>query len=80
MGETPMSEIDLMKATLCMKDHEIFALRSELDRRIHENQMLLLSIERLEKTVAASYDRLVRRLDRYGIVPESNSNNKRKRR
>jgi hypothetical protein len=82
MGEpsAPMSEVDIMKATLCMKDHEIFALRGELDRRMHENQMLLMSIERLEKTVAASYDRLVRKLDRYGLVPEHCNSGKRKRR
>jgi len=72
-----MCEVDLMKAAMCMKDHEIFALRGELDRRIHENQMLLMSIERLEKTFAASYDRLIRKLDRCGVVQDTQ---KRKRR
>ena len=67
MGDS-MSEMDMLKAAVCMKDHELFALRGELDRRIHESQMLFATIERLEKTMAASYDRLIRRLERHGVI------------
>ena len=56
-------EIQLLKSALCMKDHELYALRSEIERHSSDMQMLALSIERLEKTMAASYDRLIHRLD-----------------
>ena len=46
-----------------MKEHELYALRSEIERHSSDMQMLALSIERLEKTMAASYDRLIHRLD-----------------
>jgi hypothetical protein len=61
-----LSEIDMLKATLGLRDHEIFMLRSELERNGQAHHMLLLSMERLEKTMAASYDRLLRKVDRLG--------------
>ncbi len=66
-----MSEIDILKATICMKDHEILNLHSELERRSMETQTLATAIERLEKTMAASYDRLLRRLERESIGKRS---------
>ena len=60
----PLSEIELLKTTLCFKEHELFTLRSELERRNQECQLLALSLERLEKTTAACNDRVMRRLDR----------------
>jgi len=72
-----LSEIDMLKTTLCFKEHELFTLRSELERRNQECQMLALSMERLEKTTAAYYDRLMRRLDR--LMPASDSRRARRR-
>ena len=62
--EANNNEIEMLKANLCMKDHEIFSLRTELERRNHETQALVLSIERLEKTMATCYDRLLRKMER----------------
>lgn len=72
-------EIDLLQSSLVMKDHEIFNLRTELDRRIHEFQMLVHSIERMEKTMAACYDRVARKVDRLSMGTEGEFR-KRKRR
>ena len=63
MSDQP-SELEFLKSAICLKDGEIFTLRGELDRRIHENQMLMVAIERLERTMSASHDRLIRKLDR----------------
>lgn len=78
MSDQP-SELDFLKSAICLKDGEIFSLRGELERRMHENQMLMAAIERLERSMSASYDRLVRKLDRYGIVGPESSNKRRKR-
>ena len=58
---TEAEEIQMLKSALCMKEHELYALRSEI--HASDMQMLALSIERLEKTMAASYDRIIQRLD-----------------
>ena len=60
----PLSEVEILKTTLCFKEHELFTLRSELERRNQEYPLLALSIERLEKTTAAYHDRLLRKLER----------------
>ena len=70
------SETDFLKTAICLKDGEIYTLRGELDRRIHENQMLIVAIERLERTISASHDRLIRKLDRCGFA---DCNNKRRK-
>lgn len=62
-------EIEILKTNLVMKDHELFALRAELDRHCHEFQMLVGSIERLEKSMAACCDRLARKVDRIDGEP-----------
>jgi hypothetical protein len=62
----PAHDIEILRTNLVMKDHELFALRAELDRRGHEFQMLVNTIERLEKTMAACYDRLARKVERTG--------------
>ena len=67
----------MLKATICMKEHEIFALRGELERSAHEHQMLIAAMERIERTVEAAFDRLIRRLERHGVI---NHTDKRKRR
>ena len=72
-----LSEIDMLKTTLCFKEHELFTLRSELERRNQEFHMLALSLERLEKTTAAYHDRLMRRLDR--LMPASDGRRARRR-
>jgi hypothetical protein len=58
------TELDLLKNSLSIKEHEVFYLRGELERCNHSHQLLLMSMERLEKTMAASYDRLNRKIDR----------------
>ena len=71
-------DLELLKTTICMKDHEIFNLRSELERKNHEVQSFAVSIERLEKTMATCYDRLLRRLERSGL-PVDQGTRKRRR-
>ena len=74
-----VSELDLLKSTLCMKEHEIFTLRNQLECQFQSTQMLAAAVERMEKTMAASYDRLVRRLERAGCISEQDTRNKRRR-
>lgn len=57
-------ETELLKSALCMKEHENFALRAELDRRNVDAASLAMALERLEKTFAAYCDRIGRKLDR----------------
>jgi len=73
MSDQPSQELDFLKTAICLKDAEIYALRGELDRRMHENRMLMVAIERLERTISASSDRLIRKLDRF----DSNKRHKR---
>ena len=72
MNENIQSEVEVLKTSICFKEHEIFTLRSELERRNQEYQMLMYSIERLEKTTAAHLDRLFRKIDRltHPVEPE----------
>jgi serine protease inhibitor len=79
-NQPQISETDMLKANLGFKDHEIFMLRSELEHRNQEHQLLLLSIERLEKTMAACYDRLIRRIGRMEQGCSNDESRKRKRR
>ena len=62
--EEPANEIEILRSALCIKDHEIFALRNELERRTMDMSTLAIAIERSEKTAATCYERLMRRLDR----------------
>ncbi len=62
--EDPPNETELLRSALCMKEHEVFALRSELDRHSTDAAAMALALERLEKTTAACFDRILRRLDR----------------
>jgi len=73
------SEIEILRANLGFKDHEIFMLRSELERNTQAHHLLLLSMERLEKTMAASYDRLIRKVDRLGYDHADEPSRKRRR-
>jgi hypothetical protein len=74
------SEIDMLRSALGLRDHEICMLRGELERSHQAQQMLLLSVERLEKTMAACYDRLIRKVDRLsGHEDEPPSSRKRRR-
>jgi hypothetical protein len=59
-------EIEMLRSALGLRDNEICMLRGELDRSHQAQQMLMLSMERLEKTMAACYDRLLRKVDRLG--------------
>lgn len=79
MDEQQCAEVEMLKTNLCFKDSEIFALRAELEHRNQEHQNLLITIERLEKTVAANIDRLLRRVDRLTNPVESESRKRRRR-
>jgi hypothetical protein len=79
MDEQQCAEVEMLKTNLCFKDSEIFALRTELEHRNQEHQNLLITIERLEKTVAANIDRLLRRVDRLTNPVESESRKRRRR-
>lgn len=57
-------DTEALRSALCMKEHETYALRAELERRNLEVQMLTVSIERVERTMAAGFDRIARKLDR----------------
>jgi hypothetical protein len=72
-----VSEIDILKHNLELKEHEVFYLRGELERLSQAHQMLLLSTERLEKTMAACYDRLLRKIDRLSGRDEARKRSKR---
>jgi hypothetical protein len=74
------SEIDMLRSALGLRDHEIFILRGELERSHQAQQMLLLSVERLEKTMAACYDRLLRKVDRLAGQDDEQPARKRSRR
>lgn len=74
----PLPDLDMLKHQLYIKDHEIMSLQAELERRIQQNEGMALAMERLEKTVAACFDRLLRRMDR--TIDDSGSRNKRRRR
>ncbi len=55
------SEYEMLRAVLNTRDSEIAILCARLQQN---NDTLALVVERLEKTVSASMDRFVRRLDR----------------
>lgn len=61
---TEPSDLELARATLCMKDQEIFMLNAELTRRAHDHQAIAAALERLERTTAAAIERLTRTVDR----------------
>ena len=79
MDEHQCTEVEMLKTSLCFKESEIFSLRAELEHRNQEHQNLLITIERLEKTVAANIDRLLRRVDRLTYSTESDSRKRRRR-
>ena len=74
-----LTETEMLKTGLQFKDNEIFALRAELERRDHMHHDLLMAIERLEKTVAANLDRILRRVDRLAYSADSESRKRRRR-
>ena len=55
------SECEMLKSVISARDSEILVLFTRLQQN---NDMLAIVVERLEKTVSASIDRFVRRLDR----------------
>jgi len=75
----PPSEVEMLRAALGLRDHEICMLRGELERSNQAHHMLLLSMERLEKTMAASYDRLIRKVDRLSGDCHDDPSRKRRR-
>lgn len=78
--DTTQSEIDILKNKLCMKDHEIYILQGELQRRIQESELTAIAIDRVEKTMAACYDRLLRKLERLTSHSFDQESRKRRRR
>ena len=73
-----ISELETLKSALCFKDHEIFSLHTELNRVSQGNHLLVQSIERLEKTTSACFDRLVRKVDRLVYPGEAESRKRRR--
>jgi hypothetical protein len=82
-----MTELDMCKTALCFKEHELFALRSDVQTQHAILQTLSQSIERLERTLSAGMDRLARTMNRQGkrdpspnnSYTDNNNNNKRRR-
>ncbi len=71
MEETGLShENSILKNALCVKEHEIFVLQTELEKRTADLQSIVYSVERMERTIAACFDRLVRRLERSGSMSD----------
>jgi hypothetical protein len=57
----PASEYEMLRAALSARDHEVAMLCARLQQN---NEALATVVEQLERTVSASIDRFVRRLDR----------------
>ena len=72
-------ENSILKNALCVKDHEIYILRSELERRSNEVQNLLYAMDRMEKTIATCYDRLLRKLEHFGVIPTVDTGGRKRR-
>jgi hypothetical protein len=64
MGDDSTDTHELCKATICMKDQEIFILRSELDNQYRSMQSLGVAIERMERSITTSIERFMRKLER----------------
>ena len=78
-----MTELEMCKTALCFKEHELFALRADVQTQHAIIQTLSKSVERLDKTMAAGMDRLSRSVNRMGCCDgynNNNTNNKRRRR
>jgi hypothetical protein len=73
-----LTDLEALRAALCFKDHELFMLRTQLERMEQENHLLILSIERLEKTTAACFDRIVRKVDRLTNSGETEARKRRR--
>lgn len=71
MAEDPPNDkqqLDMLRSVLCARENEILMLRSELDRRACELQSLQAAMDTLERTTSACFDRLIRRLERAGVL------------
>jgi hypothetical protein len=80
MDEPTMSELDMCKTALLFKEHEIFALRADVQTQQAILQTLSQSVERLERTLGAGMDRLSRSVNRLGEGRQSTNFNINKRR
>ena len=76
-----MTELDMCKTALYFKEHELFALRADVQTQHAIMQTLSQSIERLERTLSAGMDRLARAVNRRtrGGEPLSPGGGKRRR-
>ena len=61
-----MTELDMCKTALCFKEHEIFALRNDVQTQHTILQNMAQSLERLKRTMSAGMDRLARTVNRLG--------------
>lgn len=82
---TSMTELEMCKTALCFKEHELFALRADVQTQHAILQTLTQAFERMERTVAAGMDRLAHSVNRLGgkqrePSPVGYNNNKRRRR
>ena len=74
------SELEMCKTALCFKEHELFTLRADVQTQQAALVTMSKSVERLEKTMSAGMDRLIRSVNRLGDTSNNNNTNKRRRR
>jgi hypothetical protein len=76
---TTMTELEMCKTALCFKEHELFTLRADVQTQQAIVQTLSKSVERLEKTLAARMDQLLRAISRQREESPPPANSKRRR-
>jgi hypothetical protein len=64
--EAPTNELEMCKAALCFKEHELIALRTDVQAQHANMQALSKSVERIERTLSAGMDRIARTMNRLG--------------
>ena len=77
---TSMTELEMCKAALCFKEHELFALRADVQTQHAILQTLTQAFERMERTVAAGMDCLAHSINRQREQSPTGYSNKRRRR
>lgn len=75
--ETTLNELEMCKTALCFKEHELLALRADVQTQHAIIQTMARSMERLEKTFAARMDQLSRSISRQRSPSPANSKRRR---
>ena len=77
-----LTELEMCKTALCFKEHELFALRADVQTQHAVIQTMAKSVENLEKTFAARMDQLCRAINRKMMQRDASpppANSKRRR-